>query len=165
MENLTLTKNNSSKTALLVKLALLTALSVVGSYLKFPSPVGSIALDSLPGYLGALVFGGEAGALILALGHLLSALNSGFVLGPLHLLIALMMGGCGYIFIYLKKKNIYLAVLLTTLINGIASAAVLIPFLGRAFFYGTAPLLSLAAFVNILLAVIIFRLIKDKLGV
>lgn len=165
MKNSTLTQNNSSKTALLVKLALLTALSVVGSYLKFPSPVGSIALDSLPGYLGALVFGGGAGAIILTLGHLLSALNSGFVLGPLHLLIALLMGCCSYIFVYFKNKNIYAAVLITSLVNGPVSAAVLIPFLGRAFFYGTAPILSLASFVNILLAVVIFKLLKDKLGV
>jgi uncharacterized membrane protein len=75
-------------TSFLVKIALLTALSVIGSYIKFPGPVGSIALDSLPGFLGAILLGGKGGALILVLGHFLSAINSGFPLGPIHILIA-----------------------------------------------------------------------------
>lgn len=150
------------KTSLLVKIAFFIGLSVVGSYIKFPGLVGSIALDSLPGYLGVLMFGGNAGALILALGHLFSALNSGLVLGPLHILIAFIMGFCGIIFAYLAKKNIYLAVITTTFVNGVAAAAILIPFLGSAFFYATVPVLTTASFFNILLAVIISKLLKKR---
>lgn len=152
-------------TAILVKISLLVALSVVGSYIKFPGPVGSIALDSLPGYLGAITIGGPAGALVLAFGHLLSALNSGFVLGPIHFLIALIMGLCGLIFSYFIKKNVYLAVAITTFLNGVVSAAVLIPFFGIPFFYGTAPVLTVASFVNILLAVVVAKYLKNKVGI
>ncbi|OEG63217.1 MAG: ECF transporter S component [Halanaerobium sp. MDAL1] len=157
-------KSRYLKTSLLVKIALLVALSVVGSYIKFPGPVGSIALDSLPGYLGVIIIGGPAGALVLALGHLLSALNSGFVLGAIHFLIAAIMGVCGLIFSYLIKKNVYLAVAITTFVNGVVSAAVLIPFFGSPFFYATAPVLTTASFVNILLAVIIAKYLKDRVG-
>lgn len=152
-------------TSFLVKVALLTALSVIGSYLKFPGPVGSIALDSLPGFLGAVLLGGKGGALILVLGHFLSALNSGFPLGPIHILIAFIMGSCGFIFSYLMQKNIYLAVAITTFVNGAVSAALLIPFFGIPFFYSTAPVLTVASLANIILAVVISKLIKDKVAV
>ncbi|MFW5736229.1 MAG: ECF transporter S component [Halanaerobium sp.] len=164
MEKTTSAKSRYLKTSLLVKIAMLVALSVVGSYIKFPGPLGSIALDSLPGYLGVIIIGGPAGGLVLALGHLLSALNSGFVLGAIHFLIAVIMGICGLIFSYLIKKNTFLAVVITTLINGVVSAAVLIPFFGVPFFYGTAPVLTVASFVNILLAVITAKYLKDKVG-
>ncbi|MFP4021879.1 MAG: ECF transporter S component [Halanaerobium sp.] len=164
MEKATSAKSRYLKTSLLVKIAMLVALSVVGSYIKFPGPLGSIALDSLPGYLGVIIIGGPAGGLVLALGHLLSALNSGFVLGAIHFLIAVIMGICGLIFSYLIKKNTFLAVVITTLINGVVSAAVLIPFFGVPFFYGTAPVLTVASFVNILLAVITAKYLKDKVG-
>lgn len=152
-------------TSFLVKVALLTALSVIGSYIKFPGPVGSIALDSLPGFLGAILLGGKGGALILVLGHVLSALNSGFPLGPIHILIAFIMGSCGFIFSYLMQKNIYLAVAITTFVNGAVSAALLIPFFGLPFFYSTAPVLTVASLANIVLAVVVSRLIKDKVAV
>ena len=164
MKNYNSISIKNSKTSLLVKVSLLTALSVVGSYIKFPGPVGSIALDSLPGYLGAIIIGGPAGGIVLALGHLLSALNSGFVLGAIHFLIAAIMGVCGLIFSYLIKKNVYLAVAITTFVNGVVSAAVLIPFFGSPFFYATAPVLTTASFVNILLAVIIAKYLKDRVG-
>ncbi len=164
MQKATSAKSRYLKTSLLVKIAMLVALSVVGSYIKFPGPLGSIALDSLPGYLGVIIIGGPAGGLVLALGHLLSALNSGFVLGAIHFLIAVIMGICGLIFSYLIKKNTFLAVVITTLINGVVSAAVLIPFFGVPFFYGTAPVLTVASFVNILLAVITAKYLKDKVG-
>jgi uncharacterized membrane protein len=152
-------------TSFLVKIALLTALSVIGSYIKFPGPVGSIALDSLPGFLGAILLGGKGGALILVLGHFLSALNSGFPLGPIHILIAFIMGSCGFILSYLMQKNVYLAVAITTLVNGAVSAALLIPFFGVPFFYSTAPVLTVASLANIILAVVISKLIKDKVAV
>ncbi|TDO92161.1 alpha-ribazole transporter [Halanaerobium saccharolyticum] len=164
MKKITSATSKYLKTSLLVKIAMLVSLSVVGSYIKFPGPVGSIALDSLPGYLGVIIIGGPAGALVLALGHLLSALNSGFVLGAIHFLIALIMGICGLIFSNLIKKNIYLAVAVTTFVNGVVSAAVLIPFFGMPFFYGTVPVLTTASFVNILLAVIIAKYLKDKVA-
>lgn len=162
MNKINAEKKSLLNVSFLVKIALLTSLSVIGSYLKFPGPVGSIALDSLPGFLGAILIGAKGGGLILFLGHLLSALNSGFPLGFIHLLIAFIMGGCGFAFSYLLQKNLYFAVLITTFLNGVAASAVLIPVFGVSFFYLTAPVLTTASFVNIVLALIIAKLIKDK---
>ena len=65
-------KNN---TKLLTRLALLIAISAVAAYIPIPSPTGTVALDSSPGYFAALVFGGYKGAVVLAIGHLFSSLN------------------------------------------------------------------------------------------
>ena len=69
--------NNLSK---MVKISLLVALSVIGSMLKVPSPTGTVAFDSLPGYFGAIVIGPKEGAIIAAFGHLASAATAGFFL-------------------------------------------------------------------------------------
>lgn len=156
--------NNLTKTAFLSRIAILLALSLVGSYLKFPSPIGSIALDSLAGYLGVIILGPGAGALILALGHLFSALGGGFVLGPFHFLIALLMAFCGFIFSLLLKYNVFLAVVVTAFCNGVAAIAILIPFFGLGFFTALTLSLTAAAIVNLLLAVVISNFLKGKIN-
>lgn len=45
----------------LVVVALLVGMSAVGGFIKIPSPTGTVALDSLPGYLGAVFIGGWGG--------------------------------------------------------------------------------------------------------
>ncbi len=63
-----------SKTLYICLLALFCALSAVGAQFKF---FGSIALDALPAFLAAIILGGPAGAVVGAVGHLLSATLSG----------------------------------------------------------------------------------------
>lgn len=77
--------------------AVFSALSVVGSFIPFPSPVGTIAFDSFPGYLAALYFGILDGAVICGVGHLATAIVHGFPLGIWHLLIAFGMTAVGAI--------------------------------------------------------------------
>ncbi|WP_018247685.1 ECF transporter S component [Orenia marismortui] len=155
-------KVDDKKIASLVKSALLIALSGVGAYLKFPSPVGSIAFDSLPGYLGVLLLGGKFGSVILIFGHLISALIAGFVLGPFHIIIALLMGVCGLIFGYLAKTNIILAAIIAIVCNGIILPALLIPFLGQGLFIGIVTMLTLASAANIFLAVILNKFFSKE---
>ncbi|MEG0310488.1 MAG: ECF transporter S component, partial [Eubacterium sp.] len=61
---------NISKTQYLVYAALLIALSYLGSMIKI---AGSVALDALPAYFGALMLGGPIGAAIGGIAHLFSA--------------------------------------------------------------------------------------------
>lgn len=63
------------------------ALAGVGALIKIPSPIGTIGLDSAPGYFSALAFQPVTeGSIVAAIGHLLSAGVVGFPLGiPLHL--------------------------------------------------------------------------------
>ena len=81
-------------------MALFIALSFIGANIRI---FGSIAFDSLPAFLAALLLGPLPGAVIGFIGHLLTALMSGFPLSaPLHLVIALAMAitmlgfGCTY---------------------------------------------------------------------
>ncbi|MCW4018257.1 MAG: ECF transporter S component [Candidatus Bathyarchaeota archaeon] len=77
------------------RISIFTALCAAGAFLKIPSPVGSLALDSAAGFFVALYFGAAEGALVCGLGHLATAVVSGFPLGYLHLPIALGMALAG----------------------------------------------------------------------
>lgn len=57
----------------LILTALFVALSFVGANMKI---VGSIAFDSMPGFLGALILGPLYGAAIGSIGHFLTAATS-----------------------------------------------------------------------------------------
>jgi uncharacterized membrane protein len=85
----------NSPTWSLARIAIFTALCAAGSFLKIPSPVGSLALDSAAGFFVALYFGAKEGALVCGLGHLATAVISGFPLGYFHLPIALGMALAG----------------------------------------------------------------------
>ena len=153
-------KNNK----LLSRLALLVALSAVAAYIPIPSPTGTVALDSAPGYFAVLAFGGGSGALVLGLGHIFSSLKSGFPLGALHLLIALLMAACGLIYAWLYRKfNIVFSSIIAVILNGIGISATLIPILGMGFFAAmTLPLLT-GSLINVLAAVILYQLLKNRL--
>jgi len=72
----------------LVQVALLVALSAAGAYVKVPSPSGTVALDSLPGYFAAAALGIPEGMVVAAAGHLVSAWSVGVPFGSLHLGVA-----------------------------------------------------------------------------
>ncbi|MGQ9622121.1 MAG: ECF transporter S component [Candidatus Caldatribacteriaceae bacterium] len=140
-------------------IAALVALSIVGSFLKIPSPTGTVALDSLPGFLGSLSLGYPEGASVSFLGHLLTSLNVGFPLGfPLHFLIALEMAGIAVLFrwVFLRWKAAP-AIVAGTLSNGILAPLGLVPLLGWGFFFGVFPSLLVGSFVNIVLAMVVHR--------
>lgn len=109
---------NQLNTKTLVFTALLIALSYLGSLVKI---FGSVALDALPAYFGALMLGGPIGALIGAVGHLFSAALSGFPMGlPMHILVAACMAGACYAYAWINKKtNLVVASVDAILINGV----------------------------------------------
>ncbi len=75
------------------RMAILIALSGVGALVKIPSPTGTVALDSAPGYFAAIAFGAIEGPIVAVIGHIFTALTTGFPLGfPVHLYIAVQMG-------------------------------------------------------------------------
>jgi uncharacterized membrane protein len=163
--------NKPINTKTLVIMALFIALSFIGSYLRI---FGSIAFDSLPGFLAALLLGPVYGATIGFLGHIFTALNSGFPLSlPLHLVIAVSMGITMYVYglTYkaLKKRlsetaTFIVTGLVGTLLNGPVSLALSMTALwimaGREVALGLLvllPPLILASVANILLSVILFK--------
>ena len=149
----------------LTRLSLLIAISAVAAYIPLPSPIGTVALDSAPGYFAALIYGGVPGAVVLSLGHIFSALKMGFPLGSIHLLISVLMGGCGLVYYQVKIKfNLISASLIGILLNGISIAFLLIPLLGVGFFLSMTGSLLLGATANIILAGILYRVLKEKIN-
>lgn len=65
------------------RMAVLIALSVVGSFIKIPTPVGAAALDSVPAYFATMMkkWDWKESALIAFLARLLAASTEGFPLG------------------------------------------------------------------------------------
>jgi uncharacterized membrane protein len=145
-------------------IGIFAALSLVGSFIKIPSPIGSPALDSAPGYFSALTFGTPEGCVVAVLGHLLTSMNAGFPLGLLHILIAGGMGICAILFrITYQKWNIWTALIITIVLNGLLLPLLVIPFYGMGFYWILLPSILLASLLNICIAGIIYIKIKDRI--
>ena len=162
------TKRLNTRT--LVLTALFIALSLVGSHIKI---FGSIAFDSLPGFLAALLLGPMYGAAIGFLGHLFSALTSGFPHSvPMHLVIAVTMAitmlGFGYAYKVFRNKvpdsvNYAIIGVVGTILNGpvslLFSMATLALMAGKEAAMGLLallPILILASVANIVLGIVLF---------
>jgi uncharacterized membrane protein len=163
----------------LVIMALFIALSFAGSYLKV---FGTIAFDSLPGFLAALLFGSAIGAAIGFLGHFFTALTSGFPLSfPLHMVIAASMAvtmlGFGLTYRALKGKipemgNLVVTGIVGVLLNGPVSLALSMGTLTLIAGWEAAvgllamlPALILAAAANVVISLLVFKplnAVKDK---
>lgn len=148
---------------------LLIALSYVGAFLKFQ---GTIALDALPAFFGAIFLGPFYGGIIGALGHFFTALFSGFPLSfPLHVLISLLMMGTVQVFgvLYQKGQRV-LAAAAGIILNGPISLLVLsvvssfigLPFHGKWMFFSLVVPLSAASAVNILGSILIWNLLLKR---
>ena len=132
----------------IARMAVFVALSVVGAFIKIPSPTGTVAMDSCPGYFSALAWGYREGATVIALGHLATAATVGFPLGVLHLLIAILMSVAAVLFrvgatLAPRKWNINLiaAILLGGTFNGLM-ALMMSPLLGLGLAIAITPSLE-----------------------
>lgn len=149
---------------------MLIALCAVGSYIKIPSPTGTVAFDSASGYLAALLLGWKTGAIVAAIGHLLTALTGGFPLGlPMHLIVAVQMAVAAAAFAWIAKRKIddkiaiVAAVAVAVIINGVIAPATLIPFYGMGFFTAMLLPLCVASLINIIIAAVIGKLLEKKI--
>lgn len=156
------------KTKKLVIMALFIAISFLGANIKI---IGSIAFDSMAGFLGCLILGPAYGAVIGALGHLLTAATSGFPYTiPVHMIImvdmAITMFFFGIIYNKASRINTYLAIVLAgiagIIINGPISVLMIVPIMGWGM-VAMVPILCLAALLNILIAYILYKFLsRDK---
>lgn len=145
---------------LVAQIALLSALSGVGAFVPIPSPVGSIALDSAPGYFAALAYGPLSGALICAIGHVISAARAGYPLGVIHVLVMLLMAAVGALTALVsKRKGPALGLAVGVTINTMG-APLAVPIFGWGILPILLPLLFLASLVNAMLAGAAFKAIK-----
>jgi uncharacterized membrane protein len=154
--------NVKMKSRMLSLLALFSALSAVGAAIKIPAIVGSVAFDVFPALLAAALLGSGAGAMVGALGHLLSALISGFPLGPLHVLIAIEMALLVFLFGVLYRKNKKIpAGILFVLLNTFAAPLPFIFLMNKAFYVALVPSLLIGSLVNTIIAIVAIPRLKS----
>lgn len=151
----------------LAVMAVFIALSAVGSLVKIPSQLGTVALDSAPGFFAAVGFGGWVGFVVLAVGHLLTSAIVGFPLTlPLHAAIAVGMGGCGLAFRWLGRREhpgwLVVAVVVTALLNSVALGLLVLPLGGWGMYLAAVPSLLLGAAVNLVIAAITYRTVRTS---
>ena len=149
-------------------MAIFIALSAVGSLFKIPSPVGSIGLDSAPGFFAAIAFGPWIGLIVIAIGHLLGAGIVGFPLTlPIHLAIAVGMGLCALAFRWLGRRGkspvwLVVAVVVTSLLNSVALGLIVLPIGGWGMYAAAVPSLLVAAVVNTVIAAVAYLAVRDS---
>ncbi|NLY46596.1 MAG: ECF transporter S component [Tissierella sp.] len=159
-----------NKTRRLVYMAILLALSFVGAQVNV---MGSIALDSLPAFFAGLLFWPTSGAIVGGVGHLLTAMTSGFPMTvPIHILLMLTMAFVCWLYGYLNNRiNITLNSIIAILLNGVVAtylSVMLMEYLGiipngkELFFILLGPLMLASTF-NVVVAAILYKLLKDKI--
>ncbi|WP_309493333.1 ECF transporter S component [Candidatus Hecatella orcuttiae] len=157
---------SKSKTLHVARWGIFSALSVVGSLIPFPSPVGTIAFDSFPGYFAALYFGVMDGAVIFAIGHLATSIVHGFPLGFWHFLIALGMAVVGVVVGIVHKVISRVWGFIPATIAGITANTAMfplaVPVMGWAGSLLLVPFLAVASTLNGILAMFIFIAIRRR---
>ena len=148
------------------RIAIFTALSVIGSFITPYPLMPTIAFDSTPGFFSALYFGVLDGFLITGLGHIITAIINGFPMGPLHYIIALGMalaGGAMGIVNKTNKKWGFIPAAITGVAINTALSVIVVPTMGWATTVTlvTVPLL-LAASLNAVLAALIYVGVRNR---
>jgi uncharacterized membrane protein len=153
------------KTYRLARIAVFSALSVVGSFIHPPSPIQTVAFDSSPGVFAALYFGVADGALVSGIGHIVTSIINGFPLGILHLPIALGMAAAGAAmgFINRLSRRAYFAAVLTGVAINTSLVVVVVPVLGWAAALSFLPFLLLASVLNALIAALAYVGVRGRL--
>lgn len=152
----------------LIVIIIFTAVAAGGGLIKIPSPVGSIALDSAPGYFCAAFFSPWVGAAVGAFGHLASAATAGFPLAVLHIYIAIQQFIWCFIFGSIINKfaqnwGLILGVILATVLNGVVAPLLLtlvpVVALPLAVAKGLIPFLIVASAANTILAAAAYKVL------
>lgn len=150
----------------IVLLALFIALAAVGANVKV---MGSIAFDSLPAFLAAMLIGGKEGAIAGAAGHMFSALLAGFPLTlPMHLAIGAEMALICWLTGWLvqnKNVRIWVAAIPAFVLNAFISPLLVIiwPGLGWEVMLALLVPLAIASAANVAGATILAYALKKPL--
>ena len=145
-------------------MAIFIALSAVGALIKIPSPVGTIGMDSAPGFFCALAFGGLTGAIVIAFGHLLTAAVIGFPMTiPIHLYIACQMAIWAVSYRWVNERlGLIPAVIVAIILNGVVCAFAMLPIIGMGGVMGLMPFLVVGAALNVIISAVAYKAIKGS---
>ncbi|KQU17790.1 hypothetical protein ASG65_26090 [Bacillus sp. Leaf13] len=145
-------------------IAIFIALSAVGAMIKVPSPIGSMALDSFPALLAAVILGPVSGAIVAGLGHIISAFIGGMTLGPFHFLIMVEMAVLVWMFgvLYVHGKKIG-AFFLFFIGNAFILALPFVFLVSLEFYTMLVPGLTGATAINVVLAALLLPRLEPVL--
>lgn len=147
----------------LTRIATLSALSVVGSFIHLPGPVQTVAFDSAPGFFAALMFGPVDGAAVCGIGHVATSIVNGFPLGILHIPIALGLALAGAATGSFNRKFGLLPGAGIGVFINTALIVVAIPAMGWQATLAFLPFLAFAAIINAAVASVAYRSLKDRI--
>ncbi len=141
-------------TTMIARISIMSALSLIGSFVPFPSPVGTIGFDSLPGFAAAFLFGPSDGSMVLLIGHLVTVSVHGSPLGIMHLPIALGMGLTGWLAGLTRRRYsliyaVVISILANTLLFPLAA-----PMIGWGGALSLVPYLFVVSSLNVVVAAI-----------
>ena len=143
----------------IVIVAIFSGLSFAGGLIKLGTPIGSVALDSWPGFFVAAFYSVPLGAIVAVLGHVFSAASGGFPLQELHIPIAISQGIWVVVYGLIVRKldrtwALVLAGVIAIGLNGVVAPLILIPLKPdkAELFKSLIPLLSVASAINVLVA-------------
>ena len=148
----------------IARMAIFIAISAVGAMIKVPSPTGTVALDASIAYFSAIAFGWREGCIVAALGHMLTALTTGFPLSfPLHVFVALQMAVWVSLFeIIAHKIHMWVGVIVAVLLNGPVSSLLVIPVGGWGLTAALILPLTIGSIINVLVAVSAYLIINKS---
>ncbi|WP_432363621.1 ECF transporter S component [Sporosarcina sp. UB5] len=145
--------------------ALFAALCAVGGFIKIPSGLGSLALDTVPALLAASFLPPILVGAASLTGHLASALYAGFPLGPFHILIAIEMMIILYGFARLHNAGRpILKWVFFIVANGLLAPLPFYFLVSPAFFVGALPAILVATVVNAVVAAVVMPALAKAAG-
>ncbi|MFJ7405670.1 MULTISPECIES: ECF transporter S component [unclassified Lysinibacillus] len=141
--------------------AMVAAICAVGAVIKIPSFVSTAALDSAPAFLSVVflspVLAGVAGLI----GHVITAMTSGFPFGPLHIIIAIEMFIVVWIFGVMHKRGMHFWKWPVALIlNGVIAPIPFYFIISPAFFWGSLASIFMAAVINLIIVAVVMPILS-----
>ncbi|PKL89476.1 MAG: alpha-ribazole transporter [Ignavibacteriae bacterium HGW-Ignavibacteriae-2] len=148
----------------IARMSIFIAISAVGSMIKVPSPTGTVALDASIAYFSAIAFGWREGSIVAILGHILTALTTGFPLSfPLHIFIAFQMAAWVSLFAVIAKKiHLWAGIIVGVFLNGPVSSLLVVPVGGFGLMAALILPLTIGSAINIFVAVTAYLIINKS---
>jgi len=145
----------------LILTAMVAAICAVGAMIKVPAFISTAALDSAPAFLGVVflspILAGVAGLI----GHFITALTSGFPLGPLHIIIAVEMLIVVWVFGVMHKKGMhYWKWPVALVLNGIVAPLPFYFIISPAFFWGALGSILMATVINLIIVAVVMPVLS-----
>ncbi|WP_281216576.1 ECF transporter S component [Lysinibacillus capsici] len=145
----------------LILTAMVAAICAVGAMIKVPAFISTAALDSAPAFLGVVflspILAGVAGLI----GHFITALTSGFPLGPLHIIISVEMLIVVWVFGVMHKKGMHFWKWPVALVlNGIVAPLPFYFIISPAFFWGALGSILMATVINLIVVAVVMPVLS-----